>query len=119
MADLIDCVAQLLREDASALREAGITSELNLQGWLGGRNLRLVTADPGGADVSPGFWIAEDHDGRCAVMFDESQYGVSTPVDVSAAELRRALVLAPLDPTRRAATRPSTRPAPPAWSRPC
>ena len=46
------------------------------------------------------FWIAEHHDGRCVVMFDESPYDASTPVDVSPNELRRALVLVPLDPTR-------------------
>ena len=52
------------------------------------------------AEVSPGFWIAEHHDGRCVVMFDESPYAASPPVDVSPDELQRALVLVPLDPTR-------------------
>jgi hypothetical protein len=33
-------------------------------------------------------------------MFDESPYVASTPVDVAPGELRRALVLAPLDPAR-------------------
>jgi hypothetical protein len=98
MTDLIDCVAELLHEDAGELRAAEITSELNLQGWLSARNLRLVSADPRRVEVSPGFWIAEHHDGRCVVMFDESPYAASAPVDVSPSELRRALVLAPLDP---------------------
>jgi hypothetical protein len=98
--ELIDGVAALLRERSGALQEAGVTSELNLQGWLGARNLRLVAADPRAPAVSPGFWIAEHHDGRCVVMFDESPYGATAPVDVSPAELRRAIVLAPLDPTR-------------------
>jgi hypothetical protein len=104
--DLIDCVADLLHEDAGELRAADITSELNLQGWLSARNLRLVSADPRSAEVSPGFWIAEHHDGRCVVMFDESPYGASTPVDVSPGELRRALVLVPLDPARSSNGRP-------------
>ena len=30
------------------LRDADVSSELNLQGWLGGRNLRLVAADRAG-----------------------------------------------------------------------
>ena len=100
MTSLIDRVAELLHERPGALQEAGVTSELNLQGWLGARNLRLVAADPREALISPGFWIAEHHDGRCVVMFDESPYGVGAPVDVSPGELRRALVLAPLDPAR-------------------
>jgi len=104
--DLIDCVAELLHEDRGELRAADITSELNLQGWLSARNLRLVSADPRGAEISPGFWIAEHHDGRCVVMFDESPYGASAPVDVSPGELRRALVLAPLDPARSSASQP-------------
>jgi hypothetical protein len=103
--DLIDCVAELLHEDAGDLRAADVTSELNLQGWLSARNLRLVSADPGSAEVSPGFWIAEHHDGRCAVMFDESPYGASAPVDVSPGDLRRALVLVPLDPARSSDSR--------------
>jgi len=98
--DLIDCVAQLLHTSAGDLRDAGISSELNLQGWLGARNLRLVAADRTQPDVSPAFWIAEHEDGRCVVMFDESPYVASAPVDVAPSELRRALVLAPLDPAR-------------------
>ncbi|MEA2313243.1 MAG: hypothetical protein QOE28_3211 [Solirubrobacteraceae bacterium] len=98
--DLIDAVAALLHERPGELRNAGITDELNLQGWLGARNLRLVAADPREAEISPAFWIAEHHDGRCVVMFDESPYAASAPIDVSPSELRRALVLAPLDPTR-------------------
>jgi hypothetical protein len=98
--DLLDRVAQLLHEPPHELRDAGVTNELNLQGWLGARNLRLVTADPRRPDISPGFWIAEHHDGRCVVMFDESPYAASAPIDVSPGELRRALVLVPLDPTR-------------------
>jgi hypothetical protein len=97
---LIDRVAELLHQRPAELRDAGITSELNLQGWLGARNLRLVAADPRQPEVSPGFWIAEHHDGRCVVMFDESPYAAPTPSDVSPNELRRALVLVPLDPTR-------------------
>jgi hypothetical protein len=98
--DLLDRVAELLHEAPHELRDAGITNELNLQGWLGARNLRLVTADPRRPEVSPGFWIAEHHDGRCVVMFDESPYAASSPVDVAPDELRRALVLVPLDPAR-------------------
>ena len=98
--DLIDRVAELLHERPGELRDAGITNELNLQGWLGARNLRLVTADSRNPEISPGFWIAEHHDGRCVVMFDESPYAASAPVDVSPSELRRALVLVPLDPAR-------------------
>ena len=104
--DLIDCVAELLHEDADELRAADVTSELNLQGWLSARNLRLVSADPRSAEVSPGFWIGEHHDGRCVVMFDESPYAASAPIDVSPDELRRALVLAPLDPTRPSGSLP-------------
>jgi hypothetical protein len=98
--DLIHRVAELLHERPGELRNAGITTELNLQGWLGARNLRLVTADPRQPEISPGFWIAEHHDGRCVVMFDESPYATSAPADVSPNELRRALVLVPLDPAR-------------------
>jgi hypothetical protein len=104
--DLIDCVAELLQERADELRAADITTELNLQGWLSARNLRLVSTDPRNAEVSPGFWIAEHHDGRCMVMFDESPYVASAPVDVSPGELRRALVLAPLDPGRPSGPQP-------------
>ena len=98
--DLIDAVADLLNEPSHELREAGISNELNLQGWLGARNLRLVPADPRGPEISPGFWIAEHHDGSCVVMFDESPYAASAPADVSPSDLSRALVLAPLDPAR-------------------
>ena len=98
--DLIDAIAELLNEPSDELRDAGISNELNLQGWLGARNLRLVPADPREPEISPGFWIAEHHDGRCVVMFDESPHAASAPVDVSPHELRRALVLVPLDPTR-------------------
>jgi hypothetical protein len=98
--DLIDAVAELLHEPSDELRDAGISNELNLQGWLGARNLRLIPADPREPEISPGFWIAEHHDGRCVVMFDESPHAASVPVDVSPNELRRALVLAPLDPAR-------------------
>jgi hypothetical protein len=104
--DLIDRVAELLHERPGELRDAGVTNELNLQGWLGARNLRLVTADPRKPEISPGFWIAEHHDGRCVVMFDESPYAASAPVDVSPNELRRALVLVPLDPTRPSGSLP-------------
>ena len=104
--DLIGCVAELLREGPGTLRDAGITSELNLQGWLSARNLRLIAADPREPDVSPAFWIAEHHDGRYVVMFDESPYRATAPVDVSPSALRRALVLAPLDPSRPAGTLP-------------
>ena len=104
--DLIDRVAELLRQPPYALREAGITTELNLQGWLSARNLRLVPADPREPDISPGFWIAEHHDGSCVVMFDESPYGAGAPVDVSPDQLRRALVLVPLDPTRASGSLP-------------
>jgi MOSC domain-containing protein YiiM len=98
--DLIDRVAELLHERPEQLRDAGVTNELNLQGWLGARNLRLVAADPREPEISPAFWIAEHHDGRCVLMFDESPYAASTPVDVRPSELRRALVLVPLDPAR-------------------
>lgn len=98
--DLIDCVARLLRTSPTDLREAGISTELNLQGWLSARNLRLIAADTRRPEISPAFWIAEHHDGRCIVMFDESPYVASTPVDVAPSELKRALVLAPLDPSR-------------------
>jgi hypothetical protein len=98
--DLIDALAELLYEPSDELRDAGISNELNLQGWLSARNLRLVTADPREPEISPGFWIAEHHDGRCVVMFDESPYAASAPVDVSPNELHRALVLVPLDPAR-------------------
>jgi hypothetical protein len=98
--DLVDRVAELLGEPPASLRDAGITNELDLQGWLSARNLRLIAADPREPDISPGFWIAEHHDGRCHVMFDESPYAASAPADVSPNELRRALVLVPLDPTR-------------------
>lgn len=104
--DLVDRVAELMHERPGELRAAGITDELNLQGWLSARNLRLVAADPREPEVSPGFWIAEHHDGRCVVMFDESPYAVSEPVDVSPDELRRALVLVPLDPTRPSGSPP-------------
>lgn len=98
--ELIDVVAELLHERPAELRDAGVTTELNLQGWLGARNLRLVPADLRQPDISPAFWIAEHHDGRCVVMFDESPYTAGTPVDVSPSQLRRALVLVPLDPAR-------------------
>jgi hypothetical protein len=98
--DLIDRVAELLHESPRELRNAGVTNELNLQGWLGARNLRLVSADPREPEISPGFWIAEHHDGRCVAMFDESPYAASAPLDISPNELRRALVLVALDPTR-------------------
>jgi hypothetical protein len=62
----------------------------------------LVAADTREPEISPAFWIAEHHDGRCVVMFDESPYVASAPVDVAPSELRRALVLAPLDPARPA-----------------
>jgi integrase len=39
-------------------------------------------------------------------MFDESPYSASTPVDVSPSELRRALVLVPLDPTHPSGSLP-------------
>jgi hypothetical protein len=98
--DLIDCVAELLHVAPAKLRDAGITNKLNLQGWLSARNLRLIAADPREREISPGFWIAEHHDGRCVVMFDESPYAASKPSDVSPSDFRRALVLVPLDPTR-------------------
>jgi hypothetical protein len=104
--DLIDRVAELLDQPPGQLRKAGITNELNLQGWLSARNLRVVTADPREPEISPGFWIAEHRDGRCVVMFDESPYAASTPVDVPPDELRRALVLVPLDPTRASGSLP-------------
>ena len=104
--DLIDRVAELLHERPGQLRDAGVTNELNIQGWLGARNLRPVAADPRAPEISPGFWIAEHHDGRCVVMFDESPYAASTPVDVPPDELRRALVLVPLDPTRPSGSLP-------------
>ena len=91
--DLIDAVAELLHEPSDELRDAGITNELNLQGWLGARNLRLVPADPREPEISPGFWIAEHHDGRCVVMFDESPHAASAPVDVSPNELRRVMTI--------------------------
>jgi hypothetical protein len=104
--DLVDRVAELLDERPGELRHAGVTNELNLQGWLGARNLRLITADLRKPEISPGFWIAEHHDGRCVVMFDESPYAASPPVDLSLNELRRALVLVPLDPRRPSGTLP-------------
>jgi MOSC domain len=107
--DLIDRIAELLHERPGDLQNAGVTNELNLQGWLGARNLRLVTADPREPAISPGFWIAEHHDGRCVVMFDESPYAARAPVDVSPSELRRALVLVPLDPTRPSGNVPQHR----------
>jgi hypothetical protein len=97
--DLIRRVAELLHEEPQHLRDAGITNELNLQGWLSARNLRLIPADPREPEISPGFWIAEHHDGRCVVMFDESPYGTE-PIDVPPSHLRRALVLVALDPAR-------------------
>jgi MOSC domain-containing protein len=100
--DLIGAAAELLGESEEELRKAGVTSELNLQGWLGSRNLRLVAADRRAPEVSAGFWIAEHDDGRCIVMFDESPFNASAPVDIQPAELHRALVLAPLDPGRPA-----------------
>ena len=104
---LIDCVAELLGAgDPGTLQDAGITNELNLQGWLSARNLRLIAADPREPEISPGFWIAEHHDGRCMVMFDESPYRATAPLDVSPSSLRRALVLAPLDPSRPAGSLP-------------
>src|SRR5215212_11829923 len=96
--NLIDAIAELLNEPSDELRDAGISNELNLQGWLGARNLRLVPADPREPEISPGFWIAEHHDGRCVVMFDESPYEASAPFDISPDQLRRALVLVALDP---------------------
>jgi hypothetical protein len=96
--DLIACVAELTGTGSEDLRRDGITSELNLQGWLSARNLRLIAADSRQPDISPGFWIAEHHDGRCVVMFDESPFATDAPEDVPPGELRRALVLAPLDP---------------------
>jgi hypothetical protein len=104
--DLINRVAELLHEHPGELLDAGVTNELNLQGWLGARNLRLVTADPRRPDISPGIWIAEHHDGRCVVMFDESPYAAGAPIDVSPNDLRRALVLVPLDPTRPSGSLP-------------
>lgn len=104
--DLVDCVAELLHDDRGTLQRDDITSELNLQGWLSARNLRLIAADPREPEISPGFWIAEHHDGRCVVMFDESPYRATAPVDVSPSALRRALVLAPLDPSRSAGSLP-------------
>jgi hypothetical protein len=98
--DLAGAVAALLHEPVAELRAAGVTDELNLQGWLGARNLRLIAADPREPEISPGFWIAEHHDGRCEVMFDESPYAAAAPSDVSPAALRRALVLVALDPGR-------------------
>jgi hypothetical protein len=103
--NLIDRVAELLQEQPEHLGDAGITTELNLQGWLSARNLRLVAADTREPEISPGFWIAEHHDGRCVVMFDESPYS-GPPADVSPSELRRALVLVPLDPARPAGRLP-------------
>jgi hypothetical protein len=97
--NLIDRVAELLHEHPRHLRDAGITSELNLQGWLSARNLRLIRADTRAPKISPGFWIAEHHDGHCVVMFDESPYSDET-ADISPGELRRALVLVVLDPAR-------------------
>ena len=110
--DLIDSVAALLHESAAALRNAGITNELTLQGWLSARNLRIVPADPREPEISPGFWIAEHHDGQCVVMFDESPYVANAPVDVSPDRLQRALVLVPLDPSRLSGALPQ----PPALS---
>ena len=104
--DLIDAIAELLHEPSDELRNAGITNELNLQGWLSARNLRLIPADPRKPEISPGFWIAEHHDGRCVVMFDESPHAASAPVDVAPNELRQALVLVPLDPARLSGTIP-------------
>jgi hypothetical protein len=104
--NLVDRVAELLGEPPADLWDAGITNELNLQGWLSSRNLRLVAADPREPEISPGFWIAEHHDGRCVVMFDESPYAASAPADVSPSELRRALVLVPLDPTHPSGSAP-------------
>jgi hypothetical protein len=104
--DLIDRVAELLHEHPDALRNAGITDELNLQGWLSARNLRLIAAEPRGPEISPGFWIAEHHDGHCVVMCDESPYAASAPVDIPPNKLRRALVLAPLDPSRPSGSLP-------------
>ena len=52
--DLIDRVAELLHESPGELRDAGVTNELNLQGWLGARNLRLAAADPREPEISPG-----------------------------------------------------------------
>jgi hypothetical protein len=104
--DLIARVAELLHDQPDELRDAGIINERNLQGWLSARNLRLVTADPREPEISPGFWIAEHHDGRCVVMFDESPYGASAPIDVSPNQLRRALVLVPLDPARPSGSLP-------------
>lgn len=103
---LVGSVAELLRERAGELRDSGVTGEPALQGWLAARNLRLVAADLGGGEVSPGFWIAEHHDGRFVVMFDESPYAANAPADVVPAELRRALVLVALDPGRSHADPP-------------
>ena len=106
--DLIDAVAELLHEREDELRTAGVSSEINLQGWLGSRNLRLVAADRLAPEISAGFWIAEHGDGRCVVMFDESPFTAASPADVAPAELRRALVLAPLDPARAHGDLPHT-----------
>jgi MOSC domain len=43
--DLVDRIAGLLHEHPEELRKAGISDELNLQGWLSARNLRLIAAD--------------------------------------------------------------------------
>lgn len=110
MSDLVRCVAELLHLPPGDLLAAGITEELNLQGWLSARNLRLAAADPREPEVSPGFWIAEHHDGRCVVMFDESPYDTDTPADVRPDQLRRALVLVPLDPAAPSGTEPPERP---------
>jgi MOSC domain len=104
--DLIHAATELLHETPDAVRAVGITDELNLQGWLSARNLRLVPADPREAEVSPGFWIAEHHDGRCVVMYDESPYD-QPPADVTPSDLHRALVLVPLDPSRPSGVLPS------------
>jgi hypothetical protein len=99
--DLIHAATELLHETPDAVRAVGITDELNLQGWLSARNLRLVPADPREAEVSPGFWIAEHHDGRCVVMYDESPYD-QPPADVTPSDLHRG-----------SCSSRSTRPGPP------
>lgn len=99
MSHLVDAVAELFGIQPDELRRENADDENELQGWLSARGLHLVPADPGQAEVSPGFWIAEHDDGACVLMFDEGPFDGSAPV---ATPLRRALVLAALDPTRLA-----------------